>query len=292
MIPKRTIEEVLVRYKLEPTIREVFVEGVFDRDLYKWFLKKMGLSSVKVYPISSVDVGFETLSKYALTSGERQRVIAFAREAASSGVSPAVMVCVIDSDLDYVLGVNDNCPLLVRTDGTSAELLAWRYDVLERFCIMVLGSDKPDEIIANLFAVESLVCDVFVLRAALAKLSMEWRLIDIDILFDRRNPITFEEYCKRVANKNGDHKGLEAVLDCLVSIRDTNAKSLPAPQRMHGHDLMEAARKVLQNLRFDHGCLGDGLDFSRTLMANLEWENVQADSVINSFRMLGHRADS
>ncbi|WNC95037.1 hypothetical protein RI103_34750 [Paraburkholderia sp. FT54] len=285
MIPKRTIKEIVVKYQLEPSIREVFVEGLFDRDLFKWFLKKLELSAVKVYPIASVEVDGDMLKRYGLTSGERQRLIAFAEEASALGAVSTVVSCVIDSDLDYVLGIERDCPLLTRTDGTSAELLAWKTEVLQRFCSMVLGSDRPEAVVETILAVEPKICNVFLLRCALAKLGLSWELIEVDILFDRKNPITFDDYCRRVANKNSGLKDLPSITECLKEL-GAQAEAIPRQRRMRGHDLMEAARKVLQNTRFDHGCLRNGLDLSRTLMGSLEWENVQADPLVNSFRRL------
>ena len=55
-VPKRTINELRQRLKMEAGIREVYVEGIYDRDLVKWLLGKLGFLDVCVYPISTVDV--------------------------------------------------------------------------------------------------------------------------------------------------------------------------------------------------------------------------------------------
>ncbi|MBN3763403.1 DUF4435 domain-containing protein [Burkholderia sp. Ac-20365] len=288
MIPRRTIEEIVVRYRLEPTIREVFVEGPFDRDIYGWMLDRLKLHNVKIYPISTVQVDDETLTKRGLTSGARQRVIAFAHEAVDRGVDPDTIACVVDSDLDYFLEQVDDCPLLVRTDGTCSEMLVWKHEVLERFCRIVLGCEDPKSAAATLLEeTEPLVCEMFFLRVAIAKLSLNWELIDAENAFERKKALSFDEYCRRVANKNSGMKSLASLNDEIESLKASQPASLPATRRMHGHDLMGTVRKILQNMRFDHGCLKDSFDMARTLMASLEWDNVREDPVVLAFTRLG-----
>jgi hypothetical protein len=61
MIPKKKINEVKIKLQREPSIREIYVEGVFDRDLYRWVLKQLGLNDIRVYPINVVDVSDDFL---------------------------------------------------------------------------------------------------------------------------------------------------------------------------------------------------------------------------------------
>ena len=77
-IPKRTIDEVKAKLLLEKDIKEIYVEGFFDRDLIKWVLINLNLEHVRVYPITSIDLQEEELKKLDLTNGNRQRVIATA----------------------------------------------------------------------------------------------------------------------------------------------------------------------------------------------------------------------
>ena len=43
-LARRTIEELLVRYELEPTLRDVYVEGHFYEDILSSCCRKSGLS--------------------------------------------------------------------------------------------------------------------------------------------------------------------------------------------------------------------------------------------------------
>lgn len=49
-LPRKRIEEVRVRLSKETSIREIYVEGVFDRDFFRWVLKHLGLSDIRVLP--------------------------------------------------------------------------------------------------------------------------------------------------------------------------------------------------------------------------------------------------
>ena len=100
---RREIGELVQRYTLEPTLKDVFVEGVLDASVLHWYLRESGKSEVIVYEISTVNVPSAILAKHGLTSGEKQRVLALAKELLIYLVNCPVL-CVVDADLDRVLG--------------------------------------------------------------------------------------------------------------------------------------------------------------------------------------------
>jgi Protein of unknown function (DUF4435) len=96
---KWTINELLARYDLEPELRDVFVEGSYDREILSQQLQASA-SGCTFYEIDSVDVPATVLAAHGFTSGNKQRVIALSRELASLPASTRVL-CLVDRDLDH-----------------------------------------------------------------------------------------------------------------------------------------------------------------------------------------------
>ena len=97
-----SIEELLVRYDLEPELRDVFVEGTFDREIFSHAQGSVD-PPVTFYEIDSVDVPDDMLGRHGLSRGNKQRVIALARELSSLS-ERAKVVCLVDRDLDHWFG--------------------------------------------------------------------------------------------------------------------------------------------------------------------------------------------
>mgnify|MGYP001373265796 CR=1 FL=1 len=79
-LPRRTINELLTRYDLEPELFDIYVEGYFDRDIIDACLYGKTDINIAIYVIDSIDVGIDVLDKYGLTSGNKQRLIALSKE--------------------------------------------------------------------------------------------------------------------------------------------------------------------------------------------------------------------
>lgn len=94
-----SIEELLVRYDLEPQLADVFVEGSFDKEVLSQIFSQPSQETA-FYEIDTVNVPRELLVHYGLTSGNKQRVIALSRELESLDEHARVR-CLVDRDLDH-----------------------------------------------------------------------------------------------------------------------------------------------------------------------------------------------
>ena len=99
-LARRTISELRARYDLEPSLRDIFVEGKFDQDVLSNCLRGPEHRDRMIYDIDSVDIPSELLGVHELTDGKKQRVIALARELAPLP-SKCLYRCLVDRDLDH-----------------------------------------------------------------------------------------------------------------------------------------------------------------------------------------------
>lgn len=278
-LPLRTIEEVKARLVLEPTIKEIYVEGIFDRDLYRWGLKKLGKTVPVVYPISTIEVPSNILLKYNLTSGERQRLYVFSMELDLSGNFVNSVMCIIDSDFDYILEIDEMCKLLCGTSGTAAELLFLNHDLLIKFYEMVLSIDSAkDKLVASLKLIIPILRKIFLLRAANHSLKLNWSLIDLESELKSDTAFDFDVYFIKVINKNHGIADKERVVVEIARLEKI-AFSLADEKVIHGHDFVCAFRKNLINSGIKRKLLADSDEVGRILLGMLEWNTVKNDNV-------------
>lgn len=101
-LPRRTIDELLARYDLEPDLFDVYVEGYFDKDIIDACLYGKADNNVAIYVIDSIDIGIDLLERYGFTSGNKQRLIALSMELGASKNAKSRRY-LIDRDFDYWL---------------------------------------------------------------------------------------------------------------------------------------------------------------------------------------------
>jgi hypothetical protein len=132
-IPRRTIEDLKTRYFVEPSLCDIYVEGEFDRLVINSWCDKNSEKSIVPYGIDSVDVPFEILEKYNLTDGNKQRVIALAKELAD--IECNSYKCLVDRDIDHWFGDLEDIPQLYWTDFSSLEMYFFSEQLVKRIMI-------------------------------------------------------------------------------------------------------------------------------------------------------------
>lgn len=281
-IPKKKLSEIKTRLRREPKVREVYVEGIFDRDFYKWILSKLEIEDVKVYPISVIDISEEMLKNNGLTNGERQKVQAAAFDFVIEVDLHKQILFLIDADLDYLLERAEYTPPLRITSGTSAELILWKKNTLEKFFSLALGCDSPERLASEIMNfVEPIVTSLCEFRAAKEILGENWKLIDIEDCFGRNKNFSFEDFCTKVADKNSARAEMRDNFPAALTKIKQKSRDLPSCQKMHGHDLFAALGKKLQLEGHKKQFLNSFDEFTRLVMASLEWSHIQEDATVN-----------
>lgn len=105
-----SIDELLARYDLEPQLKDVFVEGVFDKEVLTEAFSNISREAI-FYDIDAVDVPAEILTSHGLTSGNKQRVVALSRELNNLSTEASVR-CLVDRDLDHWFGTLEDSTYL------------------------------------------------------------------------------------------------------------------------------------------------------------------------------------
>ena len=100
-IPQQKISELVIKYKLEPSLVDIYVEGEFDKKLLTWFIKESGIKQdIRIITPDAIDVPDSLLRTHSLNlNSNRSKVIAIAKELYIK-VPEAKILCIADKDYD------------------------------------------------------------------------------------------------------------------------------------------------------------------------------------------------
>jgi hypothetical protein len=175
-IEKRTIEELSARYQLEPELDDVFVEGAFDKDVLSSCQDKL-LQSRAIYEIDTVNVSEKILKAHSLTSGNKQRVIALARELVSLGGS-ARLTCLVDRDLDHWFGSPEATSCLRWTLYCSIDLHFFTQEIVSSV-VITSGKARIGDVSVFFSSLVSVLRELYIMRLADRALELSLRWVEL-----------------------------------------------------------------------------------------------------------------
>ena len=260
---KRSLDEILTRYLLEPEIADVYVEGPFDRSVVEWVLVHNCNLEVSVYEISTVEIN-------APLGGNKDRVITLASYLADNLDDADYRICcVIDADFDYICGSKVGCRFLYYTDYSCMESYYFDERFFRKFSYLYfLDSDFiTDETLENFSIV---LAEAFLIRLGKSIVCPDVPWVEITRSLKKVGE-TISLDSKKYYNRlmiSGGAKGL--IPDLVVEIERWRTE-LPSDPRyhIHGHDLVDVvswyARKCGKGNKLSNKC-----SIGRGLVTNLE----------------------
>lgn len=248
MIPSPTVEELIARYDLEPNLQDIYVEGTFDRDLLRKVCAESGFVDRIIYEINVVDIPYDYLAKYNMTEGNKQRVIALAKELAVVN-KDCKYSCIVDKDLDHWFGKIDDVPRLYWTDYCSMELYFFNENFIRNALLYTLGCkidfwrdffDSFVNILKQLYALR--LCDFDL------QLNITWVSIEKSIM-SKGKVVFFDvgDYIDKILNRNAI---MQRKNEIESSYRSWLGKLAGDPRLfIRGHDFIDLIVWVLKNYR-------------------------------------------
>lgn len=239
MIPRRTITELRLRYKLEPELCDVFVEGIFDKDVLTEAFVLDDQTNRAIYEINTVDVPARLLEELGLTSGNKQRIIALATEMSNLDAKCQVKF-LIDKDYDDFVSDGIKTDRLVTTKHTCQESYFFNKTIINTILLKIAKCKNTNiddvyvdfaQVLGQLFA--------FQLAAKDIDSSLQWPSFfkSMDI---KETRVVFDEnkYCEHLLSLNSCHK-IKTKLIEKYRERLKEIQTLDTKDTMRGHDFTE-----------------------------------------------------
>ncbi len=247
--PRKTVAELIARYKLEPSLKDLYVEGAADVRVMRKFSRELKLP-IEVYAIDGIDCPVEsvTLGNFANNAKGRVQWLADELDKAKTPVNCSVR-CIVDRDFDFLIGESYENPLLLYTQFSSMEGY-----FINTECIGATYRDTIDEKLdCDLFVSEASDCleNLYEIRATsvLLRLDMQW--LDLQKYVTVPKPtglITFrrDEFILSYLNKNGHVGKIDEFKKNLQAVATRNKKL----GFFRGHDFFELFAIALKTRGF------------------------------------------
>lgn len=242
-IPGIEIDEIYAKYELHPSLMDIYVEGEFDRDCLNHFLQQRGLSGeISIFTIDRVEVPNDFIAENALKLGSnKHRLIALAKllSARLRKISTNVS-CLIDADLDRLLGNLIEERHLIYTDFTCLEMYCLNDDTIRKFLILTCNL-KNENVEEFLQLVAQIVPSQFCIRGVNEKLELAGTTPALEKgLTDKRRLGTFDpvKYVRAFIEVNKMHPKAEEIrasFDELFSKLPNDVR-----HKCQGHDFVES----------------------------------------------------
>ncbi|MEH2461249.1 hypothetical protein [Nostoc sp.] len=240
---RRTLDELVERYELEPDLCDIYVEGKTDKLLIEWFLDQKEHQGFVVYEIDTVEIPARLLFEQGLKDNNRSRVIALALYIQDKlSKTPLYLTCIADKDFDLLFGKEYQCDLLLFTDYSCLEMYLFNEVVLDKYLRLGLRLSQPRarEVLNQ---VSRVLEDLFLIRATneALELNMRWleKFGDCCNLNKKNNQIQFDftTFINKYLNSNRNHSQ-ESIF--RIKLEELRAKELiEIRYKIHGHDFTE-----------------------------------------------------
>lgn len=205
-LPLWRVDELRLRYELEPSLRDLFVEGAFDREVFAQ-LSARGKTDRIPYEIDVVEISDEMLKNHGLTRGNKQSVIALARELATIE-GACEYLCLVDRDLDHWFGKLEETSRLRWTSCTSLECYFLASPIV-RTLVVTVSKAKIVDWDRFYTSFLDVLGDMYALRIASRELEWNLKWVAFDKSFSmEEDSLSFdiETYVTKLLNGNSRAK--------------------------------------------------------------------------------------
>ncbi len=234
---RRSINELITLHELEPTLKEVFVEGLTDVQILRWFMDANSCSSVPVYSVDTVEVTAFHLAKYNLTSNNRNRLFVLAHELKSDKIDLVDRIlCIIDKDLNSLIVESIDTNVLILTDYSSLEMYTFSSEPLGKF-LTIYCRGYPISAADMMKQIAPTLKELFLIRATNEDLRLQLSPLEFQkycVMRGREVASARDRYLSAYLNKNGKRGEFDSFLEHVDRFR----QSVLGEERnfIHGHD--------------------------------------------------------
>ena len=236
-IPKRNIAEIRTRYELEPDLDDVYLEGVYDKEVLDAAMKDTPELFRPCYAIDDIYIDGSLLAKYNLTTGNRQRVIVLASEL-DLPLDTSVRL-IVDRDFEDWLPTLPRKSGLVTTKYCDLEIVFFYDEFVKKVMVDASRCKIPEW--DNFFdALKVCLCELYCVRLEFEASKIGSPLIKFTrcVKLVEGNPILnisdlIERSLSRLIDKNSRNK-----LSLKVLNRICELKKEPHQFVARGHDLI------------------------------------------------------
>lgn len=241
---RNNIEELITKYTLEPSVKDIYLEGDTDKNCLNIYIERMEFKNhAGIFNVDLVEMPKDYLLEKNIVENNRGRLIALEEILRKNIDNFNSAIFIIDRDFDDFLGINLENQLLYYTDFSCMEMIFFNKKILNRFIKFNFRSFpiQVGELLINLI---DILVKLFLIRFANYKLRLY-----------------LQEYCfLKVCNLNRDDKSI--IFNCNVYLERYLHKNNKHGELKKINKIIKQYLEIKQDYRFRI----HGLDLVRILV--------------------------
>ncbi len=274
---KSTINEIIIKYK-RTNYKTIYVEGLTDKSLIKWFLKKSEIKDIIVLEIQTVNIEKEKILELNLNLDENNR----SRVITLSFFIKKGIIGVIDSDFDFLEKPNYEKPLhLLSTDYSAMENYCFNEEILEK---ILIGYPTKQPINYQIFLdmIGNILVELFLIRFTKENKDKERSYTDFNKnLSLNSQEIKFDRDKYLVKYLNNQTKLIQEFKAFIQEQKNNLSHNTDIRQIIHGHDFVTLLQFYLEIKQKDAK-----ETFEKSLYGYLEYKILKEENMFKKLLQL------
>lgn len=212
MVPRRSLRELRTRFKLEPQLDDIFVEGLTDKRILDRGFRYIGEHRA-VYSVDGVDVPDDLVLAHELTLGNKQRLIALC---CACDLPPDTSIkFLVDVDMDDALKRRRSLPGLSYTKYCDLEGVFFSPSMIEDLVVNA-GKVSVSDWTQMFESMEVVVKKIFSIRIALYEIAPSAKLLSFSRCLSKSESeveLEVHDLIRRTCNFKGGHELYDSILE-------------------------------------------------------------------------------
>lgn len=282
---RRTIDEVILLYQLEPYTKDLYVEGISDKLVIDRLLKKNDIDDVNVNHVH--ELNFEAFfEQYPQMKSNNRAKLLVLNEIIEKNVGSELewVSIVVDKDFDEVDGDLKKGTYILYTDYCSIELYLFNSNVLDIFFKNVLHS-FPISGGATIDILTPPLVDKFFVRMVVHKLGgitkSQFTSFHRSIIVSKNPPaVQFspQEHIQKILN---GAKRMAELKPCVQYFDEfKNSVKVGAKNSIRGHDFIDLFYLFVNKIKNDIGLTVETLE--KLLFQSIDFSELKKEHLFSS----------
>lgn len=244
-MPRRAIEELITIYEYETSLRDIYVEGNFDKCLLEWYFENTKITGISIYEISDIDIPDQEL-KVEYEKNNRDRILYLIERLNEKRVLCKYKGLVDKDILKYTRGLPE-IENLSMTDYCCMEMYAFCKEVFGKINKLCLGGkiQKLDEFM-DFISKTAVKLSALAIYEKREKIGLSKTDFEKYICVDKGSlKFKFNIYLKAVLDKNGIGGKYEEVTMELKKVESELIADDPR-EWINGHQMVRIIKELLK----------------------------------------------
>jgi len=254
---RKTIDELLILYKLEKNIKDIYVEGESDKYFLEWHLEQIGIIKPDIYTIDNIHIPSQALLEKGFENNNRDRIILLISYL-NNGNCLGKYKGIIDRDILCLIREFSNIENIFTTDYSCFEMYAYNIDVMTKINDVGFSHKINDNLIPFINKMLKFSSSIRIFEK---RTNISIRKMEFDKYIEYKNKsfeFKEEKYLEAFYNSRNINISYDSFLEMIFSISDELSEK-DVKEYSNGHDFIAILKCTLKESKVINSHITDDI---------------------------------